>query len=69
METVIRSWWMLRALAQKAGPYLILEILLPGGTLFALILFLYRNRLSSSGVQTALLPASRTAPTLLVRSS
>jgi hypothetical protein len=69
METVIRSWWMLRALAQKAGPYLILEILLPGGTLFALILFLYRNRLSSSGVQTVLLPASRVAPTLLVRSS
>jgi hypothetical protein len=29
---------------QKAGPYLLLEILLPGGTLFALLLFLYQRR-------------------------
>jgi hypothetical protein len=29
---------------QQAGPYLLLELLLPGGTLFALLLFLYRNR-------------------------
>lgn len=28
---------------RKAGPYLLLELLLPGGTLFALLLFLYRN--------------------------
>ena len=28
---------------KKAGPYLLLELLLPGGTLFALLLFLYRN--------------------------
>ena len=28
----------------RAGPYLLLELLLPGGTLFALLLFLYRNR-------------------------
>ena len=28
---------------QKAGPYVLLEILLPGGTLFALMYFLYRR--------------------------
>jgi len=31
-------------LVERAGPYLLLELLLPGGTLFALLLFLYRNR-------------------------
>jgi hypothetical protein len=34
----------LRQLVGKAGPYLLLEILLPGGTLFALLLFLYQRR-------------------------
>lgn len=29
---------------QKAGPYLLVEILLPGGTLIALLLFVYRRR-------------------------
>ena len=32
--------WLLR----KCGPYLALEILLPGGTLFALLLFFYQRR-------------------------
>ena len=32
--------WVLR----KAGPYVALEVLLPGGTLLALLLFLYRRR-------------------------
>jgi len=35
---------MLRRLAQELGPYLMLEILLPGGTLLALLLFLYRRK-------------------------
>src|SRR5262245_50496617 len=30
-------------LFQKAGPYLLMEILLPGGTLIALMVFLYRR--------------------------
>jgi hypothetical protein len=34
----------LRILIPKLGPYVMLEILLPGGTLFALLLFLYRRR-------------------------
>lgn len=30
-------------LLQKAGPYVVLEVVLPGGTLFALLLYLYRT--------------------------
>ena len=30
-------------MVQRAGPYLLLEIVLPGGTLFALMLYLYRT--------------------------
>jgi hypothetical protein len=30
-------------LLQRAGPYVVLEIVLPGGTLFALLLYLYRS--------------------------
>ena len=31
-------------LVRKFGPYLAVELLLPGGTLVALALYLYRNR-------------------------
>ena len=34
--------------AQRLGPYVLIELLLPGGTLFALLLFLYRQRMSKS---------------------
>jgi nitroreductase len=48
METaVLRSFKIFGTLLQKAGPYLLLEILLPGGTLFALLLFLYKRRQQS----------------------
>jgi hypothetical protein len=40
----VRSFIVFGNLVQKAGPYLLLEILLPGGTLFALLLFLYQRR-------------------------
>jgi hypothetical protein len=43
MQTVITWLGILSRLGQKAGPYLVLEMLLPGGTLFALVLFLYRR--------------------------
>ncbi|MCC6868926.1 MAG: hypothetical protein IT522_08890 [Burkholderiales bacterium] len=33
----------LAKLARRAGPYLALELILPGGTLFALTLYLYRS--------------------------
>lgn len=35
---------MLRRLGGEFGPYLMLEILLPGGTLLALLLFLHRRK-------------------------
>lgn len=34
----------LRRLGQRAGPYLVLEVLLPGGTLLALLLFVFERR-------------------------
>jgi hypothetical protein len=55
-EAATRSWTdsRLRALigqfdslyrsGAKLGPYVLLELLLPGGTLFALLLFLYQRR-------------------------
>lgn len=33
----------LSRLAQKAGPYLLLEMVLPGGTLLALLLYLHQR--------------------------
>ena len=39
----VRSFKFLGVLVQKAGPYLLLELLLPGGTLFALLLYVYRR--------------------------
>jgi hypothetical protein len=44
MDTVMRNWTSVRGWARKAGPYLLLEALLPGGTLLALMLFLFRQR-------------------------
>ena len=44
MQFVLRSVGMSWELARRLGPYLMLEILLPGGTLLALLLFLYRRR-------------------------
>ncbi len=44
MDTLISRLGILRRFGQKLGPYLVLEILLPGGTLLALLLFLYQRR-------------------------
>ena len=42
---IIMSWLgILRRFGQKAGPYLLLEMLLPGGTLLALLLFLLQRK-------------------------
>ena len=43
MPIVTSRLGMLRRLGQEWGPYLMLEILLPGGTVLALLLFLYRR--------------------------
>jgi len=51
--SVITSFKALALLLQKAGPYLLLEIVLPGGTIFALLLFLYRRREQANGMGAA----------------
>ena len=43
MQTVVNSLLFLRRWAQVLGPYLLLELLVPGGSLLALTLFLYRK--------------------------
>ena len=49
MQRVIDHLETLRRYGQRLGPYLMLEILLPGGSLFALMLFLYQRRKNGSG--------------------
>ena len=49
MQTVANWLGLLRRLGQKAGPYLMVEMLLPGGTLLALLLFLYQRRKADIG--------------------
>ena len=44
MEIVISNWEGVRGLAHKFGPYLLVEAVMPGGTLLALLLYLYRAR-------------------------
>jgi hypothetical protein len=44
MKTLAFVLAQLRFWTAKLGPYVMLEILLPGGTLFAILLFLYRRR-------------------------
>jgi len=43
VQTILNGMERLRRFGKKLGPYLMLEILLPGGTLFALLLFLYQR--------------------------
>ena len=44
MDFVIGIAAALRRLVRQLGPYLLVELLLPGGSLVALALFLYRQR-------------------------
>lgn len=47
LVTRIASWLLTaREFLRRIGPYVVLEMLLPGGTLFAIGLFLYRQRIS-----------------------
>jgi hypothetical protein len=62
MSTIVaRSFKVFGNLLEKAGPYLLLELLLPGGTLFALLLWLYRQRqqLGSANVARASVVAAQ----------
>lgn len=50
MGTIITDHFKpIGSLLQKAGPYLLLEVLLPGGTLVALLLFAYQRRQQLGG--------------------
>ena len=49
MQRLIDFLDMLRRFGQKLGPYLMIEILLPGGSLLALMLFLYQRRKAGTG--------------------
>ena len=51
MQTLMTGWQFLRGLTKQVGPYLVVELLLPSGTLFAFMLFLAR-----SGAFSALQP-------------
>jgi hypothetical protein len=46
-------------IVKKFGPYLAIEILLPGGTLVALLLYLIRQRKFISGALSIVSPAIR----------
>ncbi len=47
MQRALKGWkWLLRA-CRQAGPYLMMEIFLPGGTLIALLFFLRQRRNST----------------------
>ena len=52
MQSVVRSLGMLRRFVETFGPYLLLELLLPGGTLVAVSVFLYQRRKSYVGNET-----------------
>lgn len=43
MEIVIFASEMLRRVLARIGPYAAVEIILPGGTVIALLLYLYRR--------------------------
>ena len=43
MRTLINGWRFFRRLMKQAGPYLLLELLLPGGTLLTVFLLMYRS--------------------------
>jgi hypothetical protein len=44
MQWLMRHLGFVRRLVQTFGPYLIVEILLPGGSLIALALFIYQQK-------------------------
>jgi hypothetical protein len=47
MENVMLGLDKVRRMALRAGPYLLVEAVLPGGTLLALLLYLYRRGVGS----------------------
>lgn len=64
MQIVIHLLELLRRLGVKLGPYVLLELLLPGGTVFALLLFLHQRLKANAGTS-----ATRLAPPLVLVSA
>jgi len=58
MQIAVSGLKTLRRVGRKAGPYIMLEMLLPGGTLFALLFFLYRRRECGIGWAPSRRPAA-----------
>lgn len=56
---VVRRHW------QRVGPYVLVELLLPGGSLLALLLFLYRSR-GVAGFAPALARAAALGPRIVM---
>lgn len=50
MQSIIQQF---RRVAGDIGPYLLVDILLPGGSLIALLLWIYRRRCGLTAVKTA----------------
>jgi hypothetical protein len=44
MKTLTRRFEAISRWTRTLGPYLLIEVLLPGGSMIALLLFLYRRR-------------------------
>jgi hypothetical protein len=67
MQTVLSYFGILRRFGQKFGPYLMVEMLLPGGTLLALLLFFYHRRKPDihRGIEGAILAVTRTLASAL----
>jgi len=62
MEIVMLGLEIARRLASRAGPYLVLELLLPGGTLLALLLYWHRRQAgpkNSLGTMSIQRPSNR----------
>jgi hypothetical protein len=59
MELISALIEIVRRLARDAGPYLLVEILLPGGSLLAVALFVYRRRESFPSLLSISLAAKR----------
>lgn len=58
MEIVLIGLETLRRLLPRIGPYVVVEILLPGGTLLALLLYLVRRRRLANGMREAAISPS-----------
>ena len=70
MDRMMEGFGGLRRLAQGFGPYLLLEIVMPGGTLLALLLFLYqRRKFEAVGAARVVLAVRRTFASLIDQGS